>query len=585
MTTSTEAQSLYEQGIAAMQRGDLKTAGDNFMAALEHDENFAYAHNGVGLVLAASGQIDEAMECYDTAVRLDPNFASPHINKSVIQHRTGQLAAALDSLTRALAIQPDNPNANNNLGSVLTELQQPRDAIIAYERALAVDPNYPLAFGLRLLNKAQICDWNGMQRDLPRLIEKLDRGEAAAPPWALLPLADRPDLQRKAAEAWVAADCRGSDELGPFKSYAHDRIRIGYYSSDFHRHATAHLIAELFELHDRTRFEVFAFSFGPETGDEMQERLKKGVDHFIDVRAMSNREVAEKSRELEIDIAVDLKGITVGHRLGIFALRPAPIQVNYLGFPGTVGAPYIDYIIADNVVIPDHLREFYAEKVVNLPHSYQVNDRNRKIADRAFTRAELGLPENGFVFCCFNNNFKIIHVVFDTWMRILHAVEGSVLWLIEDNPAAVENLRWEAERRGIDGKRIVFAKRIAPEEHLARQRMADLFLDTYPYNAHTTASDALWAGVPLLTCPGDTFASRVAASLLTAVGLPELIVEHFGEYEDLAVALAKDPARLEALRGKLAANRADAPLFKTEAFARDIEAAYLHMTVDGKTKH
>jgi len=584
MTKQSEAQTLYEEGAVALQRGDLKVAGDRFMEALDVDPDFILAHNGVGLVLASSGQIAEAIECYDTAIRLDPNFASPYINKSVIQHRLGQLEAAFESLSRALALQPDNPNANNNMGSILTELRRPREAIAAFDRVLMVNPEYPLAAGLRLLNKAQICDWSGMPRDIPRLIDRLERGEPASPPWPLLSLADRPDLQKVAAEKWVAADCPANTALGPLAPHpTRERIKIGYYSADFHRHATAHLIAGLFERHDRARFEVFAFSFGPETGDDMQLRLKKGVDHFIDVTGKTNREVADTSRQLEIDIAVDLKGITVGHRLGIFAYRAAPIQVNYLGYPGTIGAPYMDYIIADPFVIPESHYQHYVEKIVTLPNCYQVNDNQRPIAERSYTRAELGLPENAFVFCSFNNSFKIIHAVFDVWMRIMHAVEGSVLWLIEDNPVAAENLRWEAERRGIDKSRLIFAPRIAPDEHLARQRSADLFLDTYPYNAHTTASDALWVGLPILTAPGDAFASRVAASLLKAMDMNELIVADFGEFEEAAIALAKDPARLAAIRDKLARNRKTSPLFDTAGFTRDIETAYKRMIEVART--
>ena len=584
--TASEIQFLYEAGIALLQSGDPAGAREKFNAALAIDPTFALAHNGIGLSYSNVGQFDAALESYDSAIRVDPNFSSPYVNRSFIQQKRGDIQGAMDSLHYAIKLQPDNPTAHNNLGSILTELKMPRAAIAALEMVMRIDPDYPLVAGLRLLNKIQICDWAGFQRDLPALGDRLDRGEAGAPPWALLPLIDRPDLQRKAAEAWILGNVPAVDVLGPVGSYPnHDRIRIGYFSADFHRHATAHLIAELIERHDRKAFEVIAFSFGPTTGDEMQQRLMAGADKFIDVSGKSDRDIAALAREMEIDIAVDLKGLTVGHRLGIFAHRAAPVQVNYLGFPGTLGATYFDYIIADNVIIPEESGQHYTEVVVALPGSYQVNDRNRKIAERRFTRTELGLPETGMVFCCFNNNFKIMPYIFDMWMRILHAVPGSVLWLIEDNADAAENLRWEAERRGIEKKRLVFADRISPEEHLARHMCADLFLDTYPYNAHTTASDALWVGVPLITCPGDTFASRVAASLLTAMGLPELAVSTFDEMEELAVALAKDPARLAALKEKVRTNRDTSPLFDTDEFAHNIESAYQQMIADQRTKH
>ena len=584
--TASEIQSLYEAGIALLQSGDPAGAREKFNAALAIDPTFALAHNGIGLSYSNVGQFDAALESYDSAIRVDPNFSSPYVNRSFIQQKRGDIQGAMDSLHYAIKLQPDNPTAHNNLGSILTELKMPRAAIAALEMVMRIDPDYPLVAGLRLLNKIQICDWAGFQRDLPALGDRLDRGEAGAPPWALLPLIDRPDLQRKAAEAWILGNVPAVDVLGPVGSYPnHDRIRIGYFSADFHRHATAHLIAELIERHDRKAFEVIAFSFGPTTGDEMQQRLMAGADKFIDVSGKSDRDIAALAREMEIDIAVDLKGLTVGHRLGIFAHRAAPVQVNYLGFPGTLGATYFDYIIADNVIIPEESGQHYTEVVVALPGSYQVNDRKRKIAERRFTRTELGLPETGMVFCCFNNNFKIMPYIFDMWMRILHAVPGSVLWLIEDNADAAENLRWEAERRGIEKKRLVFADRISPEEHLARHMCADLFLDTYPYNAHTTASDALWVGVPLITCPGDTFASRVAASLLTAMGLPELAVSTFDEMEELAVALAKDPARLAALKEKVRTNRETSPLFDTDEFAHNIESAYQQMIAAQRTKH
>jgi predicted O-linked N-acetylglucosamine transferase (SPINDLY family) len=584
--SKSEAETLYEAGITLLRTGDYEGAQTRFTAALASDPKFVMALNGLGLALSSMGQDDAALTAYNEAVRIEPNFASPYINRAVLQHRRGDAAGALASLDKAIALQPDNPNAHNNRGSILTELQQPKAAIASLEQVMAIDPNYPLVAGLRLLNKIYICDWNGFQRALPALGAQLDRGEPGAPPWAMLPLIDRADLQRKAAEAWIAGNAPEQKVLGPVQSYPHhDRIRVGYFSADLHRHATAHLIAELFERHDRKNFEVFAFSFGPATDDEMQQRLKAGADQFIDVRAKTDREIAALAREMEIDIAVDLKGITVGHRIGIFAHRAAPIQVNYLGYPGTIGAPYMDYIIADNVIIPDASVQHYSEEVVRMPDSYQVNDRKRKVSDRKFTRAELGLPENAIVFCCFNNNFKIMPYIFDVWMNIMHSVPNSVLWLIADNPTAAENLQWEAERRGIEKKRLVFAERISPEEHLARHEHADLFLDTYPYNAHTTASDALWVGLPVITCPGETFASRVAASLLTAMDLKELIFENLYELEQTAIALAKDPARLAALKEKVRKNRATSPLFDTDRFARAIESGYQQMIAAQRTKH
>jgi predicted O-linked N-acetylglucosamine transferase (SPINDLY family) len=333
-------------------------------------------------------------------------------------------------------------------------------------------------------------------------------------------------------------------------------------------------MAELFERQDKSKFELFAFSFGPDTQDEMRARLLLAFDHFIDVRQQSDKSVAQLSRELGIDIAVDLKGYTTGARPRIFSYRAAPIQVSYLGYPGTLGANYIDYLIADSILIPPESQAYYSEKIAYLPNSYQVNDRKRVISTRSFSKQELGLPEKGFVFCCFNNNFKITPSMLDTWVRILNAVEGSVLWLFEDNAAAGINLREQAAIRGLDPSRLVFAPRMNLPDHLARHAAADLFLDTLPCNAHTTASDALWAGVPVLTCTGEAFASRVAASLLNAVELPELVTTNIKDYEDLAIDLAQNTEKLKQIREKLARNRLTTPLFNTDLFASNIEALF-----------
>jgi predicted O-linked N-acetylglucosamine transferase (SPINDLY family) len=357
----------------------------------------------------------------------------------------------------------------------------------------------------------------------------------------------------------------------------HEKIRIGYFSADFRNHAIAYLIAGLFELHDRNRFEVSAFSFSPNTDDEMRARLSRAADRFLDVHAQSDGDVAELAKKLELDIAIDLTGFTAECRLGVFSLRAAPIQVNYLGYPGTMAAECIDYVVADSTVIPEADRRHYVEKIVYLPDSYQVNDSKRAISDKTFTREELGLPQTGFVFCCFNNSYKILPEVFECWMRILTHVEGSVLWLIRDSETAVHNLRREAQAKGVSANRLVFAKRMPLADHLARHRLADLFIDTLPYNAHTTASDALWAGLPVLTRIGETFAGRVAASLLRAIDLPELITATQEEYEHLAIALATNPGRLQQLKYKLKRNRLTTPLFNTALFTRHIEAAYMMM--------
>ncbi|MBK9656187.1 MAG: hypothetical protein IPO66_12260 [Rhodanobacteraceae bacterium] len=391
-------------------------------------------------------------------------------------------------------------------------------------------------------------------------------------------VARTPQAQLRCAEIYVRDKWPPSPNLPwPVRDCVDQRIRVAYVSADFHSHATAALMAGLFELHDRERFEVFAISYGPDDGSPMRARLQRAFERFVDVREDSDEQIAQKMRALGIDIAIDLKGYTAQARPGIFARRAAPIQVNYLGFPGTLGASCIDYIIADAWVAPAAHADCFRERVVTLPGSYQVNDGRRRVAQTKPSRGQAGLPERAFVFCCFNNNYKISPSVFDVWMRLLRQRPGSVLWLLDDNRHAKENLRAEAWARGIESQRLVFAPRSDLPDHLARHQLADLFLDTLPCNAHTTASDALWAGLPLLTCVGETFAGRVAASLLAAVGLEQLITHSLGEYEALAIELSQDHDRLAQLREHLRLRASTSPLFDTALFRQRMEAALLLM--------
>jgi len=584
-------------------------AVDSYRKAIAIQADFAEAHFNLGVIQGERKLCDAALASYDRAIAARPGFAEALFNRGNILRELTQWPAALDSYDRAIAARSPYPEAYLNRGdvlhslkrrgaalasyesaiaqragyakaylnrgNVLRELKQLDAASASYDRAFEIDPGLEYLQGMRRYTRMQLSDWEGMDGDLAAIAARIERDDPAAPPFATLAMSGSAALQKRAAQIWVRDRCPLNESLPSIVSAGQrDRIRIGYFSADFHDHATAYLIAELLELHDRARFEVIAFSFGPESQGGMRARLADACDDFIDVRGKSDAEVAHLARQLQLDIAMDLKGFTQDNRAGIFALRAAPVQVNYLGYPGTMGASYMDYIIADQTLVPEQSRRHYVEKIVYLPGSYQVNDRKRAIADRAFTRTELGLPESAFVFCCFNNNFKILPETFDVWMRILHRVSGSVLWLFGDNPIAASNLRREAASRGVDAERLIFAGHIALPDHLARHRAANLFLDTWPCNAHTTASDALWAGLPVLTCPGESFASRVAASLLSAVGMPELIAATPRDFEDLAVALAGDCARLAVLTQRLTERRRTAPLFDTGLYARRLESAY-----------
>jgi protein O-GlcNAc transferase len=532
--------------------------------------------NNRGNALQALNRPAEALADYDRALQLRPDFPLAHGNRGNALRALGRMEEAVAAFDRALQLAPDFDTALNNRGRVLRELKRFDQAAQSFARLMAVAPHQPYAAGMLFATRLQFCDWTDYEAMSAAIVAAVERGERADAPFSFLCHAPSAMAQLRCAEAFAAFEYPSPAPLVTQAS-RHERVRLAYLSADFHGHATAYLVAELFEWHDRARFEVTGLSYGPDDQGAMRGRLKAGLDRFVEVRGMSDRQVAELMRDQGVDIAIDLKGFTADNRAGIFAYRGAPLQVGYLGFPATMGTSFMDYIIADRWIIPPQLEAAYAEKVVRLPDSYQVNDRQRRIAERTPSRGEAGLPERGFVFCSFNNSYKIRPAIFDVWMRLLRQVEGSVLWLLQDNAAGVDNLRRHAEARRVAADRLVFAPRLDLDAHLARHRLADLFLDTFLVNAHTTASDALWAGLPLVTLSGETFVSRVAASLLAAVGLPELITDNLADYEALAVKLATTPALLAAIRERLLVGRETSPLFDTDRFRRHIESAYLTM--------
>lgn len=541
-------------------------------AGIRLDRNQAEAYNNRGNLYLRQHRLADALADYDMAVRLRPNYAEAFLNRGNALKMLARPLEAVASYDKAIAITPGLAEAHNNRGTALRALKRYQEALLSYREAVRLNPDYAPAFGELLHIEAHLCLWPEEERD--RSI--LDRGvkDDPIPPFYMLEFADDPERQLRFASAW-AEEKFGGIRPGAFKrADPGKRIRIGYFSADFHGHATMFLMARLFELHDKTRFEIHAFSYGPKTQDEMRTRLLGAVDAFHDVADLDDREIARLANARGIDIAVDLKGYTEDGRPGIFAHRAAPVQVSYLGYPGTTGADFMDYMIADAITIPDGLRKYYSEEILYLPHSYQVNDDRRRISEDAIARADAGLPDDGFVFCCFNNNYKTSPAEFDIWMRLLLQVQGSVLWLLRDSEIAAANLRREAEKRGVDPARLIFADRAPLPIHLARHRCADLFLDTFTVNAHTTASDALWAGLPVVTKLGRSFAARVAGSLLHALNMPELVTETVADYERLALDLATDPAKLAATKRKLDHSRMTAPLFDTERSTRDIEAIY-----------
>jgi len=537
--------------------------------------DFADAYYNQGNALKELKRLDEALASYDKALALKPDYADAYNNRGNALQDLKRLDEALASYDKALALKPDYADAYNNRGNALRELKRLDEALASYDKALSLKPDFAFLSGMRLYTKMKLCDWASLAENIAQLTDAVSQSQPVTPPFSLLGLVDSPKLHQLASKVYAENKYPKQETLGAFNPRIPGRkIRVGYFSADFREHAVSFLIAELLEVHDRNQFEVFGFSFSNPASSPMSQRIKFGCDEFIDVRARSDREVAELSRQKRIDIAVDLGGYTKDSRPGIFAYGAAPIQVNYLGYISTLGTSYMDYIIADKIALPPETQSDYTEKVVYLPHCYQVSDSKRKISDRQFTRQELGLPETSFVFCCFNNTYKILPATFDSWLRILKAVEDSVLWLLEDNPTAAKNLNKEAEVRGIDSHRLVFAKRISAEDYLARYKVADLFLDSLPYNAGTTANDALWMGLPVLTYMGKSFVSRMAGSLLNAIRIPELITYTQGAYEAKAIELATHPDKLQDIKNKLIQNRYTTPLFNGKLFAKHLEAAY-----------
>lgn len=569
------ARAYHRRGETLFDLGLFDAARADFATAIALRPDFADAHNAHGNALFALERHAEALASFDAAIGLRADFADAHNNRGNALHQLGRLEEALASIETAVLLHPDYPGLHFNRGQLQDELQRHAEAVASYDATIALRPEFPSVYGNRLLAKAQICDWRARDEELADLEARIARGEAAASPFAVLALSGSADLQRQSAADHSRRSFGADPGYGAPPARA-DRIRVGYFSCDFDEHPLAALAAELFETHDRSRFEIIAFSFGLPSQSPMRQRLERAFDRFIDVRAQSAQAIAALARRMHVDIAVDLAGYTKHSRPAIFARRAAPIQIGYLGYLGTMGAPFIDYLVADATLVPAARRALFTEAIAYLP-SYQANDRRRQITEPAPSRSALGLPEDAFVFCCCSASYKIAPPTFAAWMRILQRVPGSALYLVAGSPTVARHLRDEALARGIAADRLVFGPRIATPDYRARYRVADLFLDTLPYNGGATVSDALWAGLPVLCCAGETFAGRIAASLLLAADLPELVTRSLADYEELAVALAREPPRLAGLRQRLAQQRATTRLFDTPRHTSTLEAAYREM--------
>jgi protein O-GlcNAc transferase len=603
---------LHMLGVVCHQTGRYPAAVDLIRRAIEIDPGVAAAHVNLGPPLQRLQRLDEALASYDRALELKPDYANALLNRGNVLQDLHRNAEALASYERVLALEPDYAEALYNRGNALLDLERLDEALASYDRALARKPDYPQALynraitlqdlkrpddaarsfaqllarapghpyakGRLLHARMHCCDWADFDSGVRSLDADVRAGKPVVEPFVYQGISGSPGDLRACAEILVRERFpQRPAVLWNGERYHNAKIRIGYVSGEFRTQATSILMTELFELHDRRRFELFAIDNGWDDATPLRRRIEAAFDEIVDIAHMGDGQAAALVRQRNIEILIDLNGFFGRARQGLFSRRPCPVQVNYLGYPGTLGTPWIDYIVADRHVIPPEHDACYTEKVVRLPDTYQVNDRKRSIAAETPTRADAGLPDTGFVFCCFNNNYKITPDVFALWMRLLATIPDSVLWLLEPNAAAARNLRREARSHGVAQQRLVFAPRVDLAAHLARHRLADLFLDTLPCNAHTTASDALWAGLPVLTCLGGAFSGRVAGSLLNAVGMPELVTQSLQEYETLARRLATTPPLLITLREKLWRNRTSFPLFDTDRFRRHIESAYITM--------
>ncbi|WP_062307156.1 tetratricopeptide repeat protein [Polynucleobacter sinensis] len=575
---SSYAQAWFNQASSQKQLYLLEDALRSYEGCLQLSPAYAEAWAAKGILLDAMNRPKEAILAFNQALVIRPNFYEAWKNRADTFYSALALDSAIEDYRRAISLSPNFIDAWSSLGNALQDQGNYLESIKAFDKVLQLNAHHDFALGSHAFLKRNVCDWNDVKTEMDKIVQAVNGDQLVIHPFYLLAMSDDEAKVLDVARTWVGAKHVLKDGLPEISSRTkRSRIRLGYFSADFRLHAVAHLIVGLLESHDKSQFEVFGFAFGPNAQDGMNVRISSAFDRFIDIREMSDKDVALLARELEIDIAVDLTGLTQHNRPEIFMHRAAPIQINYLGYPGSVGYKEMDYLMADKVVIPPEHRQNYLEKIVYLPDTYQANDSKREIANRAFARQDFGLPHKGFVFCCFNNLYKITPTSFDSWMRILGRVEGSVLWLLDGNPTAVNNLKKEAMKRGINSSRLVFAPRAELAEHLARHCLADLFIDSLPYGAHTTASDALWAGLPVLTCLGKTFVGRVAASLLHAMSMPELAAQNIEDFENMAVELALNPEQLQLLKDKLHKNRLTTPLFDTKLFAQNIERAYCKM--------
>ncbi len=569
------AEAYNNLGATFHELGSLQKAVESYDKALKINFNYVAAYYNMGITLKSLNRLDEAIASYTKAIEINPNFAEAYNNIGIVFKEQNLLKEAIDAFNKSISLKPNYAEAYWNIGDVLNDQGKIELGIAAYKKSISMKPDYEIGRAKLIYYLAYTCDWDGIKEN-NKLIPKLGTTNQFISPFSLLALEDAPERHLIRSEKYSISKFPKNNK--PFSNRLRKTsklIRIGYFSAEFREHPVAYQIVRVLELHNRDKFEVFGYSLYRHPQSELQRRLVESFDYFVNIEGMSDKDKAHRAREDKIDIAIDLTGYTDNNCCKIFSYGAAPIQINYLGYPGTMGTNFFDYIVADQNIIPPENQKNFREKLIYLPHTYMPTDNTREISSRYISKKEFGLPDNSFVFCCFNNHYKITTEEFDIWMKFLSKIENSVLWLSKANHVSEANLKKEAINRNIDSSRIIFAERVPMKDHLARYQLADLFLDTFNYNAHTTASEALWGGLPVITKIGNGFPARVASSLLHAIDLPELITKNKKEYEDLVLELANNAKKLSLIKEKLAVNRLSQPLFNVEQYTKFLEHGYI----------
>jgi len=598
-------------GAANIQLGNIDKGICYLKKSIQINSNYAAAHINLGNGFKNKNSFEDALNCYNKAIYLEPNNPDVHCNKGAVLYQLKEFSKALESYNKAIEIDNKHFLSHNNKGILLKdlgnfdealecyknsininpknvlayiskgdlylELKRYEDALKSFENAIQIDENQNYLLGKYIRCCMFLCKWENFFPTTQKINKLIKKSLKVVDPFTYMSIMDNPEISKLCAEIYSQDKLSIIPLSKKVSLKKSSKLKIGYFSGDFNNHAVMHLIMDVFKNHNKSNFEIFGFSFRPDKDDHWTEKLKKYFDGFNNVKEYTDIQIANLSKKIGIDIAVDLTGFTKSSRVGVFAHRAAPIQINYLGYPGTLGSEFFDYIIADEIIIPKKNSNFFSEKVLYLPNCYQANMSSKQVSEKTITKSELNLPDDKFIFACFNNNYKITPDIFNSWMNILKRVPKSILWLLKSNESSILNLQKEAIKRNVNPERIIFAPPLPNDEHLNRLRLADLFLDSFPYNSHTTASDIVRMGVPIVTVIGNSFASRVCASILTTLKLPELITNNITEYESLAVELALDDKKITKFKNSVKDSAKNSILFDSVNFTRNLEKLYLSL--------